>query len=55
MNVMSVQKQRKKDYVDGYESGRKEGVRQCVEFMIYSMIQFLGDKRGWKPDRKSVV
>lgn len=51
MNVMSVQKQRKKDYVEGYEAGRKEGVRQCVEFMIYSMIQFLGDKRGWKAER----
>ena len=51
MNVLSVQKQRRKDYVDGYAAGRKDGCRQCVEFMIYSMIQYLGDKRGWKPER----
>lgn len=51
MNVMGCIKKRTKDYEQGYEkgyeAGRVEGVKFAVKFLLYSMIQFLGDKRGW--------
>lgn len=51
MKVLNCVKARKKDWADGFEEGRKEGVRMAVEFIMFSVIQFLGDKRGWKRER----
>lgn len=55
MNVMKTLKTRREEavraYEQGYADGRAAGVGQAVEFNLYSMIQYLGDKRGWKPAR----
>lgn len=48
MTVMGCKKKRTQDYEQGYEAGRIDGVRFAVKFMLFSVIQFLGDKRGWK-------
>ena len=51
MNVLSRFKQQEKDDKRAFEKGRAEGVREAVQFILFSVIQFLGDKRGWKPER----
>ena len=48
---MNCVKKRQAGFQEGFEEGRKAGVNQCVEFMMFSMIQYLGDKRGWKRER----
>lgn len=35
----------------GYDLGFKDGVKIAVEVILYSVIQYLGDKRGWKRER----
>lgn len=34
-------------YEKGYEKGFKKGVDASVKVILYGVIQFLGDKRGW--------
>ena len=51
MTIDNYLKRRRTDYNGGYVDGTRDGVRKAVEFMMYSMIQYLGDKRGWKRER----
>jgi hypothetical protein len=51
MNVLNCRKKRNEDYTAGYKAGRKEGCQQAVEFLMMSFAQYMGDKRGWKPNR----
>ena len=32
------------------EDIRSEAIKQAVHYMLVTFIQFLGDKRGWKPE-----
>lgn len=32
------------------EDIRSEAIKQAVHYMLVAFIQFLGDKRGWKPE-----
>lgn len=47
MNVLGCVKKRTRDYEKGFEDGRIEGVKQAVKFLLYGVVQYLGDKRGW--------
>ena len=32
------------------EELRSEAIKQAVHYMLIAFIQFLGDKRNWKPE-----
>ena len=51
MNVLSCQKKRMEEYQKGYEEGLKKGVKEAVKVNLYQVIQYLGDKRGWKREQ----
>ena len=51
MNVLACRKKRNQDYLKGYEEGLKIGIKTAVKVNLYQMIQYLGDKRGWKRER----
>ena len=51
MNCLDRFKKQQKADKSAFENGRDEGVRQAVQFILFSVIQYLGDKRGWKPER----
>lgn len=51
MNVLACRKKRNDDYMKGYEEGLKKGVQTAVKINLYQVIQYLGDKRGWKRER----
>lgn len=51
MNVLGCPKKRGKDYEQGYDKGFKTGVKVSIKIMMFGVIQFLGDKRGWKRER----
>ena len=51
MNVMTTYKHRKQDYKKGFDDGVKEGVRCSIQDILFAVIQYLGDKRGWKRER----
>lgn len=51
MNVLGLQKKRSNDYENGYKNGFKVGVKAAVKVLSYQMIQYLGDKRGWKREQ----
>lgn len=48
MKVLALDKKRSKDYKAGYEYGFKRGVFAAVKVNYYGVIQYLGDKRGWR-------
>lgn len=48
MNVLNC---KKKTAIDkAYEDGKREGVNNAVQFMLYAFIQYFGDERGWKTE-----
>ena len=51
MNVLACRKKRNQDYMQGYDEGLKVGIRTAVKVNLFQVIQFLGDKRGWKRER----
>lgn len=51
MNVLACRKKRNQDYMHGYDEGLKVGIRTAVKVNLFQVIQFLGDKRGWKRER----
>lgn len=51
MKVLDRYKQRSKDFHAGYEKGLQSGINAAIKVMMFSIIQFLGDKRGWKRER----
>ena len=51
MNVLGCPKKRKEDYDQGYEKGFETGVSFAIKVILFQVIQYLGDKRGWKPER----
>lgn len=48
MNVLGMAKKRSNDYQNGYSKGFEQGVKAAILINLYQVIQFLGDKRGWK-------
>lgn len=51
MNVLACRKKRNDDYMKGYDDGVKNGIKTAVKVNLYQVIQYLGDKRGWKRER----
>lgn len=51
MNVLTCQKKRNDDYRKGYDEGVKNGIQIAIKVNLYQVIQYLGDKRGWKRER----
>ena len=51
MNIMSTYKHRKQDYKQGFDAGVEQGVRESIHYILMAVIQYLGDKRGWKRER----
>ena len=51
MNVLTSYKNRKKDYQSGFDAGVEQGVRESIHYILMAVIQYLGDKRGWKRER----
>ena len=51
MNVLTRYKNRSKDFENGYKHGFEEGVKAAVKINLFQVIQYLGDKRGWKRER----
>lgn len=51
MNVLGCIKKRGKDYQQGFDAGVKEGIKVAIKVNLFQVIQFLGDKRGWKRER----
>lgn len=51
MNVLACRKKRNQDYMSGYDEGVKIGIKTAVKVNMFQMIQYLGDKRGWKRER----
>jgi len=40
-------------YDEGMKAGRDEGIAVAIKVNLFQIIQFLGDKRGWK--RESIA
>ena len=51
MNVLKTYKNRRKDYEDGFNAGVEQGIRESIKYILMAVIQYLGDKRGWKRER----
>lgn len=41
----------KKSIQEGYTLAKKEATNQTIDYMLVSFATYLGDKRGWKPER----
>lgn len=48
MKVLACQKKRTQDFENGYKEGVEEGIKVAIKVNLFEVIQFLGDKRGWK-------
>lgn len=51
MNVMQSRKRIARQQERGYEQGFQVGVNAAVKVNMFAVIQYLGDKRGWKRER----
>ena len=51
MNVLGAVKRRSEDYKKGYDLGFQKGVQVSVRVLMFGLVQYLGDKRGWKRER----
>lgn len=51
MNILACQKKRSQDYAKGHDDGVKDGIRVAIKVIMFGVVQYLGDKRGWKRER----
>jgi len=51
MNILACQKKRSQDYAKGHDDGVKDGIRVAIKVIMFGIVQYLGDKRGWKRER----
>ncbi len=38
-------------YDAGFNAGREDGIKVAIKVNLFQIIQYLGDKRGWKRER----
>lgn len=51
MNIMQCRKKRGQDYKSGFEDGVRQGVKESIKYILMAVVQYLGDKRGWKREQ----
>ncbi len=48
MKCFNRYKHRNSDFQSGYDKGVTDGVKESIKYIMMAVIQYLGDKRGWK-------
>ena len=48
MNILQSMRKRNEQQQKGYQEGFAAGVAIAIKVNLFAIIQFLGDKRGWK-------
>ena len=47
MKCLDRYKHRNSDFRSGYDKGVADGISIAIKVLMYQVIQYLGDKRGW--------